>query len=356
MTRTLSPHPSHESGHGLSRQLGRAFTVATAAAAALLSAPLMVQAQAAPAAAPVVSAASVGTVQPMAFPCQQVSCDGEIWLPAARADGKKPPVIVMAHGFGGLRDWGLAPFAERFVKAGFAVMRFDYRGFGKSGGKPRRVVDGKEHVKDWLSALDAVAKRTDIDAQRIGIWGTSYSGGQVLVVGAERPQQVKAVSAQVPFVSGLSSGLQYPIKYQPLATWYALRDLMRGDDEEPVYVPIIAQDAFAALVCAECVEGYKKVLPPGQESENKVAARVFLSLPFWFPGDSAPKIQAPTLIIASEKDGLIPVKKVREVAKSVPKGEYVELAGADHFSPYTGPVFEQVVAKQTAFFVKHLQP
>ena len=322
-----------------------------AATAALLSVPLLAMAQ-----APVVTAAAVGTVQPLTFACQKVTCDGELWLPPARADGKKPPVIVMAHGFGGLRDWGLGPFAERFVKAGIAVVRFDYRGFGKSGGKPRRVVDGKEHVKDWLSALDAVAQRTDIDPQRIGIWGTSYSGGQVLVVGAERPQQVKAVSAQVPFVSGLSSGLKYPIKYQPLATWYALRDLMRGADEEPVYVPTIAPGAFSALICAECNEGYKKLVPPGQEDQNKVAARVFLSLPFWFPGDSAPKVQAPTLVIAAAKDGLIPVAKVREVAKSLPNGEYVELAEADHFSPYTGPAFEQVVARQTAFFVKHLKP
>jgi pimeloyl-ACP methyl ester carboxylesterase len=327
-----------------------------AAIAAVLSAPLLALAQSSVASAPVVKAATVGTVQPMGFACQKVTCDGEIWLPNTRSDGKKPPVIVMAHGFGALRDWGLTPFAERFVKAGFAVVRFDYRGFGKSGGKPRRVVDGKAHVQDWLSALDAVAKRTDIDPQRIGIWGSSYSGGQVLVVGAERAQQVKAVSAQVPFVSGISSSLEFPLKYQPLASWYALRDLLRGENEEPVYVPIIAPGGFAALICPECNEGYKKLMSPGQEDQNKVAARVFLSLPFWFPGNSASKIQAPTLIMAAEKDGLIPVKKVREVAKSVPNGEYVELAGADHFSPYNGQVFEQVVSKQTAFFIKHLQP
>jgi len=45
---------------------------------------------------------------------------------------------------------------------------------------------------------------------------------------------------------------------------------------------------------------------------------------------------------------------VRDVAQSLQKGEYVELKGADHFSPYTGPLFEQVVARQTAFFKKNL--
>ena len=65
-------------------------------------------------------------------------------------------------------------------------------------------------------------------------------------------------------------------------------------------------------------------------------------------------MQAPTLVIAAERDSLIPIQKVRDTAKALPRGEYVELPGAHHFSPYQGPVFEQVVARQTAFFRQHL--
>jgi len=308
--------------------------------------------------APAATPAPAYKVVDASFACQQTTCSAEMWLPSQMPAGQKPPVIVMAHGFGGLKHWGLPAFAERFVKAGFAVVRFDYRGFGQSGGQPRRVVDGQEHVKDWLSAIDAISQRPEVDGQRLGIWGTSYSGGQVLVAGAERPQVVKAVSSQVPFVSGLSSGLKYPIKFQPLASWYALRDLLRSDDQEPVYVPVIAKDGeFAALICDECHEGYRKMVPLAEQQDpatNRVAARVFMSLPFWFPGNRAKDITAPTLIVAAENDGLIPVGKVRDVAQSLQKGEYVELKGADHFSPYTGPLFEQVVARQTAFFKKNL--
>jgi len=100
------------------------------------------------------------------FACQTATCDGELWLPKGVS---KPPVIIMAHGFGALKDWGLQPFAERFVKAGFAVMRFDYRGFGKSGGQPRRVVDGPEHVKDWLAAIDSVPLAGDVGGARPGL-------------------------------------------------------------------------------------------------------------------------------------------------------------------------------------------
>lgn len=306
--------------------------------------------------APAAQVPSLGSVQTVTVPCNKTFCDAELWLPPAQgAAGAKPPVIIMAHGFGALRDWGLGPFAERFVKAGFAVLRFDYRGFGKSGGQPRSVVDGKAHLDDWLSVIDAVAQRNDVDTQRLGIWGTSYSGGQVLMAAARRPKVVKAVSAQVPFVSGLQSGLRYPLKFQPLAAWHGLRDLMRADDEEPVYVPVIAEDAFSALVCDECAEGYKKLVPPGQHTKNQVAARVFMTLPWFTPASEAPDIQAPALVIAAEKDGLIPIDGVRKMTRKMARVDYVELPGADHFAPYTGPVFEQVVAKQAAFFTSHLQ-
>lgn len=294
------------------------------------------------------------TVVNASFACQTATCDAELWLPKGVS---KPPVILMAHGFGALKDWGLQPFAERFVKAGFAVVRFDYRGFGKSGGQPRRVVDGPAQVKDWLSAIEAVRVRGDVDGGRIGLWGSSFSGGLVLVAASQSRGVVKAVSAQVPFVDGFQSALTYPLKYQPRAAWDGLRDLMRGDKEEPIYVPIVAKDAFAALVCAECVEGYGKLVAPGQEAtENKVAARILMTLPWFTPASSAPHITAPVLVVAAENDGLIPVKGVRAMAKALPQGEYVELKGADHFAPYMQPVFEQVVTRQVAFFRKNLAP
>lgn len=294
------------------------------------------------------------TVVDATFACQQTTCDADLVLPTQVPGAPKPPVIIMAHGFGLLKDHGLAPFADRFVKAGFAVVRFDYRGFGKSGGEPRLVVDGKAHVKDWVAAIDAISKRTDVDGQRLGIWGTSYSGGHVLVAAAERPDVVKAVSSQVPFVNGISSSLNFPIKYQPQAGFYALRDLVRGSKDEPLYVPIVAKDGFAALVCDECFDGYTAIHPNGLGNDNKVAARIFMTLPFYFPGSSAADVKAPTLMVAAENDGLIPISKVRDAAKALKHGEYLELKGANHFSPYTGTLFEQVVSKQTAFFVQNL--
>lgn len=299
-----------------------------------------------------IGSAAAANRLPLPFPCQQTTCDAELWLPTSTA-GDKPPVIIMAHGFGGLRTWGLPRFAERFVQAGMAVYLFDYRGFGQSGGTPRYVVDGKEHVKDWVAAVDFIRGRPEVDGARLGLWGTSYSGGHVLVTAAQRPDAVKAVSSQVPFVSGWASSLRFPLKYQPVAAWHALRDLLSSDDD-PHYVPIVRADAFAALICPECVSGYGKLVPPGSEGHNKVAARVFTSLPFYSPGSYADRVQAPVLLMPAEKDGLIPIDAVRQVAKKLARVEYQELTGADHFEPYAGPLFETVSTRQTAFFRQHL--
>jgi uncharacterized protein len=58
-----------------------------------------------------------------------------VYRPSVRGAGM--PAITMAHGFAGLKYQGLAPFAERFARAGFVVIVHDHRGFGLSGGWPR---------------------------------------------------------------------------------------------------------------------------------------------------------------------------------------------------------------------------
>jgi alpha-beta hydrolase superfamily lysophospholipase len=52
----------------------------------------------------------------------------------------------MAHGFATERTFGLQPFVERFIGAGWAVLTFDYRGFGESEGEPRLLVSPKKHI------------------------------------------------------------------------------------------------------------------------------------------------------------------------------------------------------------------
>jgi hypothetical protein len=63
------------------------------------------------------------------------------------------PGIVMAHGFGGTQEGSLALTARDFADAGFAVLTFDYRSFGESGGTPRQVISICNQWADWHAAI-----------------------------------------------------------------------------------------------------------------------------------------------------------------------------------------------------------
>jgi hypothetical protein len=124
--------------------------------------------------------------------------------------GKKLPTILMAHGWGGVKAY-LRPDAVVFARAGYLVITFDYRGWGESDsrkavfqGQPqdvREVVDPLDFGADWLNAIHWVAGEPQCDMSRLGLWGSSFSGGLV-VFAAERDPRVKALHSQVPGIDG----------------------------------------------------------------------------------------------------------------------------------------------------------
>jgi dienelactone hydrolase len=138
---------------------------------------------------------------PWSFASQGDACVGYQLRPA---DVQRPPAIIMAPGLGGQISVLLRPFAERFVHRGLAVCLFDYRGFGKSTGAPRSYVHPWRHLQDWEAAVQAVQGDSTLDRDRIALWGTSFSGGHVVVTAAQHPE-VRAIVAQVPFADGVSS-------------------------------------------------------------------------------------------------------------------------------------------------------
>jgi dienelactone hydrolase len=83
----------------------------------------------------------------------------------------------MAHGYAGVREHGIAKFAEAFADAGFVVLLHDHRTFGVSGGEPRQDVDPWRQIADWRRAISYLESRPEVDSSRIGLWGTSYAGG-----------------------------------------------------------------------------------------------------------------------------------------------------------------------------------
>src|SRR5262249_46548362 len=114
-----------------------------------------------------------------------------------RASGGSSPIVVMAHGFSAVEGMYLARDARGFSAAGLSALVFDHRGFGESGGGQRQEADPQQQIRDYRDAITLAETLPGVDPARIGAWGTSYSGGHVLVVAAI-DRRVKAVVSQVP--------------------------------------------------------------------------------------------------------------------------------------------------------------
>jgi pimeloyl-ACP methyl ester carboxylesterase len=279
-------------------------------------------------------------------------CGAWLFLP----DGDlRQPVVVMAHGFGGQREMRLPAFAERFAARGLAVLVFDYRCFGASDGKPRNLIDPRRHVEDWRAAIEHVRSLPHVDADRLALWGTSFSGGHVLAVGSQ-VRGISAIVSQVPFVGFDAGSTALPFRQALRALFAGWRDLARAArGADPYYVPIIGRPhEFAFLNTPDSWDAYHALVPPDSCWQNRAPARVLFGMRRYKPLEQADAIEAPVLMVAAEHDSLIPVASVEAAAKRIPSCELVTLDATGHFEPYVGRVFERVVELETDFLCKHL--
>lgn len=262
---------------------------------------------------------------------------------------EKPPVIIMGHGFGAERSFGLPAFAERFVKEGYAVFVFDYRTFGDSEGMPRNNVDPYRHNEDWDAAIAHVQQLDNIDSNQIVLWGSSFGGGHVVCT-ASRHHDIAAIISQVPFCGVPEDADKPPVKDLLVAMGQILMDKIKMVlTGTPYYIPVVGKPGSTAILkTPECWDGYMKLVPEGSNYTNLVPARILGIMGSYNPTSVADQVQCPALIVAAEHDSLIPVELPKHMAEKIPKGIFKSL-NANHFAPYTGDAFEENIGLQIEF-------
>ncbi|WP_067899782.1 alpha/beta hydrolase [Nocardia vaccinii] len=295
----------------------------------------------------------------ISFDSDGIDCDGWFFDPSPggafeRAAGH--PAVVMAHGFGGTKDSGLAPFARALRDAGLAVLAFDYRGFGASGGVRRQRVSMVEQAQDYRAAIAAAGRQPGVDAARVIVWGVSMSGGHALTVAADRTD-VCAVIAMVPLVSGAAAGR---LAYQQLgagaiagSTVTAVRSALSSRvGREAVMMPLVGRPGERAALTAEgYYESYLALAGPTWR--NEVDAAVGLELGGYRVGRCASRIGAPVLTQIADFDRVAPPHAAAKVAFTA-RAE-VRHYPCDHFDVFPGQAwFEAAVAHQIRFLSRHL--
>ncbi len=278
-------------------------------------------------------------------------CAGTLYLPEGI---DKPPVVVMGHGLGALKEFRIPAFAKSFVRAGLAAYAFDYRHWGESEGEPRQMISPARQLEDWHAALAHVRQIDEVDGDKLGIWGSSFGGAHVIHVAAE-DHNIRAVVAQVLAADTASAVIDMGIGFALRSTALGIVDSLCGlVGKEPLYVPLVGKPGEAAVMnTPESLDGYMAMVDPDTNWENKVAARSLLLLPLYRAVSVGHKVTSPTLLIAGREDSLVKIEDTRKLAEKMPGAELVEL-DCNHFQPYHSPWFEVLAQQETDFFVKYL--
>ncbi len=282
------------------------------------------------------------------------------WFHEAEGSTAPGAAVVMAHGFSAVKEMYLDSFAEVFAAAGLNVLVFDNRGFGASDGEPRQEIDPWAQVRDYRHAITYVSTVPAVDRQRIGIWGSSYSGGHVLVVAAI-DRRVKAAVSQVPLVSG-HDNLRALVRADFIAGFREQFDadrLARFRGERPAMVPVVDKDPLApsALPTPDSWEWFTETGSTRAPAwRNEVTLRSVEMFTEYEPGTYLPYISpTPLLVLVAAGDHLVPSElAIAAFDKAHQPKELVILPGG-HFDAYTKG-FEASSGQARGWFTRHLAP
>ncbi|WP_265110596.1 alpha/beta hydrolase [Halosolutus halophilus] len=280
------------------------------------------------------------------------------WLYTPDETDEPVPTIVMAHGFSAVKEMYLDEYAEVFAEAGLGALVFDNRNFGESEGEPRYEIDPWQQVRDYRHAITYAETRDEVDGDRIGIWGSSYSGGHVLTVGALE-NRVSAVVSQAPLTDGYHNvrRLVRPDIMTEYRKQFDQDRRARFRDEDPEMVPVVSEDLLgeAALPTQDSYEWFTETKEKRAPNwENEVTLRTIEMLAEYAPIDYVEQISpTPLLLIVAAEDDLAVADKAFETYERAREPKKLVTLDGGHFEAYVEKFDESSEAARD-WFVDHL--
>lgn len=272
------------------------------------------------------------------------------------------PCVVLAHGFSATTAMCLDHCALAFNAAGFAVLFYDHRNLGRSDGEPRGEVNPWIQARGYRDAVAFARSLPSVDPDRVAIWGLSFSGLQVLVVGALIPG-LAAILAQVPSCGAEMPGLEpSDAVIATLKTTFESGDVRGTPETTEGPMPVVSPDPVGLPSLLLPVQAYRWFIDyggrHGSQWQNR-ATRVLPALPVPFhPYLTAPYLTAPTLMLIGQDDEMArcnpAVQRAVFDAISAPK-RLVEIEGG-HFGGLYQPsaAFDRAMGLKINFLREHL--
>lgn len=272
------------------------------------------------------------------------------YYPAQDVDGPSA-AVVLTHGFASVKEmFDQHDYAAVFARAGIASVVYDHINCGDSGGDPRFELDPVKQQRTYQDAVTWLCARDDVDEDRIGIWGTSYSGGHVLVVGAYDPR-VRAVVSQVPTITGFNN-YQKRLTVKEYAeakeAWKADR-LARARGDAPGMSPVYSEPSFPEFM--------KQMGPDVMRNFSlDITTRSWEMYHEYEPGASIHRISPkPLLMIVALDDTMVPSVEALDAFERAREPKRLLALPGWHYSVYNEH-FDTTSSAARDWFLQHLEP
>ncbi len=284
---------------------------------------------------------------------------GWLYLPSGRSPA---PCVVMAHGFSASKEMALDRYAEVLCDAGMAVLVYDHRNLGASEGQPRQKINPWAQARDYSYAITWLGSQPEADADRVAIWGSSYSGGEVIVVGA-CDDRVKAVVANVPF-TGYAE-----VDYADTAPrCAAIREQIcdrsgssLADVEHSLLgpLPVIRSEGVEGPVVLdqpESVEWFDRWEARAPRWQNSITLENAMGTePAWDPGVCIAHVAPrPLLLVVASDDRLASTEVTLAAFERAGEPKELVMLEGHHFVPYEGEAFTRGSQAMRDFLARHL--
>jgi fermentation-respiration switch protein FrsA (DUF1100 family) len=293
--------------------------------------------------------------QDIEFDAEGTTLRGWLYVP----DGSTGPVatIVMCHGFSAVKEMYLDRYAEVFAEAGLAALVYDNRNLGASDGEPRQEIDPWAQIRVFRDAISFAATLDEVDADRIGIWGSSYSGAHVIVVGA-MDRRVKCVVSQVPLISGHHNArrLVRADLIGPFQGMFAADREARFRGEAPQTVAAVAPEGEpCAMPTPDSYEWFTSTHDLRAPSwVNEVTLRSVEMFWEYEPGAYLPFVSpTPLLMVVAAGDHLTVSDLAIDAYESAREPKQLKILQGGHFDAYVAD-FEASSGAARDWFVTHL--
>lgn len=290
--------------------------------------------------------------QPVSFYSEGVKLDGDLFLPEGLKPGERRAGVVLCHGYTGVKDLYLPDNAAALNRAGYVVLTFDYKGWGKSEGSRSRLAP-YSRVADVQAAITFLGLQPQCDKGRIAIYGTSYGCATVVFAAAIDPRVRCTIG-----VVGMGHGGRWMRSVRRPDEWHDLlaraerdreRRVLTGESEFVAREEILLPDRQSAALAAKARAGNPNAVGtiPLEYIDETLSFH-----PEWVVARIAPR---PLLLIAAGDDRLVPPEDCQSLFdKAQEPKKLVVLPGIGHYEVYAQPAFDDVMRETIDWLHLHL--